>query len=107
MTEGTPRHFTTPAKITAAVAGVGLGAGIAFGLATRSKYNKCDADPIGCTSDQKDSIRRLGLAADAGFVVAAGAAIATVVLFTTSAKEPHLIVAPSSDGATVTAVGRF
>jgi hypothetical protein len=107
MSEGVPRHFTTPAKITAAVAGVGLGAGIAFGLSTRSKYNSCDADPVGCTSDQKDSIRRLGLAADAGFIVATGAAIAPIVLYATSAKEPQLIVAPSSDGATVTAVGRF
>lgn len=107
MSEGVPHHFTTPAKITAAVAAVGLGAGIAFGLSTRSKYNACDADPVGCTSDQKDSIRRLGLAADAGFIVATGAAIATVVLYATSAKEPHIIVAPSSDGATVSAVGRF
>jgi hypothetical protein len=107
MSEGVPRHFTTPAKITAAVAGVGLGAGIAFGLATRSKYNACDADPVGCTSGQKDSIRRTGLAADAGFIVATGAAIATVVLYATSAKEPQLVVAPSSDGATVSAVGRF
>lgn len=107
MTEGTPRHFTTPAKITAAVAGVGLGAGIAFGLATRSKYNSCESDPVGCTSARKDSIRGLGLAADAGFVIAAGAAIATVVLYASSAKEPRLIVAPTSDGAAVTAVGRF
>lgn len=107
MTEGVPRHFTTPAKITAAVAGVGLGAGIAFGLSTRSKYNNCEADPVGCTTDQKDSIRRLGLAADVGFIVATGAAIATVVMYATSAKEPQLVVAPTTDGATVSAIGRF
>lgn len=107
MSEGVPHHFTTPAKITAAVAAVGLGAGIAFGLSTRSKYNACDADPVGCTPGKKDSIRRTGLAADAGFIVATGAAIATVVLYATSAKEPQLIVAPTSDGAAVTAFGRF
>lgn len=107
MTEGTPRHFTKPAKITAAVAGVGLGAGIAFGLSTRSKYNSCESDPVGCTTAKKDSIRGMSLAADAGFVIAAGAAIATVVLYATSSTEPRLIVAPTSDGAAVTAVGRF
>lgn len=107
MTEGVPRHFTTPAKITAAVAGVGLGAGIAFGLSTRSKYNSCEADPVGCTTAQKDSIRRLGLVADVGFIVATGAAIATVVMYATSAKEPQLVVSPTGDGATVSAVGRF
>jgi len=107
MTEGVPRHFTTPAKITAALGVVGLGAGIAFGLTTRSRYNACE-DQLGtCTKDKRDSIRSLGLAADASFIVAIGGAIATGVLYMQSAKEPHLIVSPTADGATVSAFGRF
>jgi hypothetical protein len=107
MTDGVPRHFSTPAKITAAVAGVGLGAGIAFGLATRSRYNSCDAMPIDCTDSKKDSIRTFGILADSGYVIAAGAAIATLVLYVTSAEEPRLIVSPTPDGAAVSAFGRF
>ncbi len=107
MTEGVPRHFSTPAKITAAVAVVGLGAGIAFGITTRSRYNSCDAMPIDCTKSKKDSIRAFSLLADSGFVIAAGAAIATLVLYATSGEEPRLIVSPTSDGAAVSAFGRF
>jgi hypothetical protein len=108
MTEGVPRHFTTPAKVTAAVAVVGLGAGIAFGLQTRSKFNACDSNPNACTDSQRDSIRTFSILADAGFVIAAGAAIATVALYVTSKEEPRLIVSPTSEGgATVTALGRF
>jgi hypothetical protein len=111
MTEAQPRHFTTPAKITAAVAGVGLGVGIAAGLSTRSRYNKCDGDPVHCSEGEKDSIRRMGFLADAGFVVAIGCAITTGVLYATSAKESRLVVAPSptsdGSGATLTAFGRF
>jgi hypothetical protein len=107
MTEGVPRHFSTPAKITAAVAGVGLGAGIAFGLVTRSKYNKCEDDLLGCSDSKRDSIRTFSILADTGFVIAVGAAIATVVLYATSSEEPRLIVAPTADGATVGAFGRF
>jgi hypothetical protein len=107
MTEGVPRHFATPAKITAAVAGVGLGAGIAFGLVTRSKYNSCESDLVGCSDGKRDSIRTFSILADTGFVIAVGAAIATVVLYATSSEEPRLIVAPTADGATVGAFGRF
>ncbi len=107
MSEGVPRHVTTPTKITAAVAAVGLGAGIAFGLTTRSRYNACDTDAVNCTDGKKDSIRTFSILADSGFVIAAGAAIATVVLYATSSEEPHLIVSPMSDGAAVSAVGRF
>ena len=107
MSEGVPRHFTTPAKIIAAVAVVGLGAGIAFGLTTRSRYNSCDAMPIDCTDSKKDSIRTFSVLADSGFVIAAGAAVATLVLYVTSAEEPHLIVSPTADGAAVSAFGRF
>jgi hypothetical protein len=107
MTEGVPRHFTTPAKITAAVGAVGLGMGIAFGLSTRSKFNSCDADPNRCSDGERDTIRTFGILADTGFVIATGAAIATVVLYMTSSEEPHLIVAPTADGAAVSAFGRF
>jgi len=107
MTDGVPRHFSTPAKITAAVGVVGLGAGIAFGLSTRSKFNACDDSPATCTQGDRDSIRLRGIAADAGFAVALGGAIATVVLYVTSGEEPRLIVAPTSDGATVSALARF
>lgn len=107
MTEGVPRHFTTPAKITAAVGVVGLGAGIAFGLRMRSKYNACDANPNACSQSDRDGIRNLGIAADAGYVLAIGAAVATVVLYMTSSEEPRLIVTPTAEGAAVSAVGRF
>lgn len=110
MTEGQPRHLTTPAKITAAVSLAGLGTGIALGLATRSKYHTCENDALDCTQDQKDTIRALGLTADVGFIIAIGGAIATGVLYATSAKEPQLVVAPSptaGGGAALTVLGRF
>ena len=104
-----PRHFTTPAKVTAAVSGVGFGLGIAMGLRARSKYNDCDAAPNTCTDSQRDSIRTTGLIADAGFVIGVGAAIATVVLFVTSGEEARMVVAPATEGSggTVTLLGRF
>lgn len=107
MAPAVPRHFTTPAKITAAASLVGLGVGIGFGLKARSKYNACEADPVDCSRSDRDGIRRLGLAADAGYLVAIGSAIATTVLFATSGREAHLIVEPSTEGLTVGAVGRF
>jgi hypothetical protein len=107
MTEGTPRHLTTPAKITGAIALVGLGAGIAVGVSTRSKFERCENDPVRCTEDNRRSIRTAGALADTGFVVATGAAIATVVLYLTSSEEPRLIVTPTAEGGTVGLVGRF
>lgn len=107
MTEGAPRHFTTPAKITAAVGVVGLGAGIALGLTTRSKYHSCEDDVAACSDGNRDSIRTFGILADAGFAVAVGGAIATAVLYMTSGDEPRLIVSPTASGATVSAFGRF
>lgn len=107
MSEPVPRHFTTPAKITAGVAVGGLALGIAFGLTTRSRYDTCENNLATCTESKRDSIRTFGLLADTGFVIAAGAAIATVVLYVTSAREPHLIVTPSPEGAAVSAIGSF
>ena len=104
-----PRHFTTPAKITAAVSGVGFGLGIAMGLRARPKYNDCDDNPNTCTGSDRDSIRTTGLIADAGFVIGIGAAIATTVLFVTSGEEAHMVVAPAAEGSggTVMLLGRF
>lgn len=108
MTEGVPRHFTTSAKLTAAIGGVGLGAGIAFGLATKSKYHKCEDAGLACTKDDETTIRVLAATADIGFLVAIGGAIATTVIYMKSSEQPHLVVAPTGDGgAAVTAFGRF
>lgn len=111
MTPEVPRHFTTPAKISAGVAVVGLGVGIGMGLRARSLYGKCDSVTAMCTSDDESSIRTAALVADAGWVLAIGGAIATGVLFATSGKESRLIVAPSVEasgqGASLTAFGRF
>ena len=103
-----PRHFTTPAKITAGVAVVGLGVGIGFGLETRSRYNACEAmlETLRGRA-RRDKIRNVALIADLGFVVALGAAVATVVLYMTSGKESRLIVTPTTEGAAVSAFGRF
>lgn len=107
MTGGEPRHLTTAAYITGALVVAGLADGIGFGLGTRSKYDSCNAMPTACTNSQKSTIRHYGLAADAGFLVATGAAIATVVLYVTSEEEPHVIVSPTTSGGGITWVGRF
>jgi hypothetical protein len=108
MTGGVPRHFSTTAKITAGVGAAGLAVGVTFGLMTRSKYNSCDDNPVTCTQGKRDSISNYGLIADTGFVIALAGAVATAVLWSTSAEEPHLLVAPTTDGgASVTALVRF
>ncbi|HTR54366.1 MAG TPA: hypothetical protein VMJ10_26920 [Kofleriaceae bacterium] len=108
MTEATPRHLTLPAYITGGATIAGLGVGIAFGLATRSKYDACDDAAAPCSDGKKSTIRNFALAADAGLFVATGAAIATAVLWATSSEGPHVIVTPTPDGgAGVTAVGSF
>jgi 2-polyprenyl-6-methoxyphenol hydroxylase-like FAD-dependent oxidoreductase len=85
----------------------GLGAGIAFGLITRSRYNECEGNVRMCSTDDRDSIRTFGILADASFVLAIGGAIATTVFYMGSAEEPRVIVSPTTDGATVSAFGRF
>ncbi|MFT3696005.1 MAG: hypothetical protein QM831_22905 [Kofleriaceae bacterium] len=109
LVDGKPRHITTPAIITAGVAVVGLGAGIGFGLSARSAYKTCEGDPDHCSDDAKDSIRHKDLYADLSFGVAIAAAVATGVLFMTSAEAPHVIAAPAESGAggSVFYVGRF
>src|SRR5207237_1279776 len=79
-----------------------------LGLQTRSKYNDCDKLGLDCPQDTRDSIRRRGLVADSGFAIAAIAAGITVALFSTSATEAHLVVAPTPEGgAAVSAFGSF
>lgn len=107
MAPAVARHLTLPAKITAAVSVVGLGVGVGFGLRARSKYDTCEAVPVDCSPSDRDGIRHLGLAADAGYAVAIGAAIATAVLFATSGKEAQLVVEPSPTGVAVGAAMRF
>jgi hypothetical protein len=106
---GVARHVTTPAMITAGVAVVGVGASIAFGLSTRSKYNSCQADPVGCTQSQHDTISHYALLTDVSWIVAAAAVIGTGVFYATSGEAPHIIAAPaeSGTGATVSWSGRF
>lgn len=110
-TPATPRHFTTASLATGGAAVAGLGVGIAFGLITRSKYDACSHD-VACSAHTDDprrgTIRTDAAIADAGFVVATGAAIATAVMWATSGESPHVMVAPSPEGGvTLTAVGRF
>ena len=104
---GEPRHFTLPSLITGGVAVAGLGVAIGFGLGARSKYNSCDANPDTCTSSNKSSISTFDHVADAGWIIATGAAIATIVMFATSGEAAHLVVTPMAEGAAVTAFGRF
>lgn len=109
MTPAVPRHYTTAAKITTGLAVAGLGLGLGFGLAARSQFNECDVEPVapfGC-DEKHDSIQRRALIADAGFAVAIGGTVATIVLIATSGKESRLIVEPTPGGAAVSAIGRF
>lgn len=109
VTGQVPRHVTVPAMITGGVAVVGLGVAIGFGLETRSKYNECNADPR-CYADdpRRDTIRHDGVIADIGSIVAAGGAIATLVLYATSGDTGKVIVAPRPEGgATASLIGRF
>ncbi len=108
VTGATSRHMTLPAMVTAGVAVVGLGVGIGFGLKTRSLYNDCDQDPSCGTHDsRRDTIRRDALIADAGYVVAAGGVIATVIFYATSASTPVEIAPRPEGGATALWTGRF
>jgi hypothetical protein len=109
LVDGRPRRITLPAMLTGGAAVVGLGVGIGFGLSARSKYSTCEANKNTCTDKQKDTIRHHDLYADLGWVAAIGAAVATGVIFATSAEAPHVIAAPTETGAgaSVSYVGRF
>jgi len=108
MVGGEPKHLTTPAYISGGVAIVGLGLGAVMGLQARSKYNDCQEHAATCTTSQKDTIRTYDHVADLGWGLAAAGAITTVVLYATSGVEPHLEVAPTTNGgAAVTYFGSF
>jgi hypothetical protein len=105
---GVPRHLTTTTYITGGVAFVGLGLGAVMGLQARSKYNDCEAHAGTCTDSQKSTIRNYDHIADLGWGLAAAGAITTVVLYATSGVEPHVEVAPTTNGgAAVTYFGSF
>lgn len=102
------RHLTPTTWTLAAVAAVGLGAGTAFGLSTRSAYLACERD--GCDDARRDTVRTRGLVADASFGVAALAAIAGAVLYLRSSPtEARVGVQPVAGGAGAALVvgGRF
>ena len=109
MTEEIPRHFTTPAYVTAGIAVVGLGVGIGFGIRTKGLYNDCDQPSAPCSDAQEDKIRNSALIADIGWVAGIGGAVATAILYATSGSESRLVVSPNAEGGgmTLTAVGRF
>jgi hypothetical protein len=111
MSQAVPRHYTTGAKVMTGLAVAGLGVGVGFGLSARSQFKACDAEPpnpapVGCDG-KHDSIRRRALIADAGYAVAIGGTIATVVLIAISGKESRLVVEPTPQGVAVSALGRF
>ena len=110
MSTVVPRHFTLPAYLTAGATAVGLGTGVALGLATRTRYDDCTNQAHqgnACSQSKKDAIRRLALVADAGWLVAIGGTIATAVLYATSGESSHVIVEPIRSGVAITAAGSF
>jgi hypothetical protein len=110
MSEPVPRHFTLPAYLTAGATLVGLGVGASLGLDARGRYDDCTVQAgngIACSQARRDAIRRIDLAADAGWAIAIGGTIATAILYATSSEASHVIVEPVPGGAAVTASGRF
>src|SRR5262249_48631615 len=88
---GQPRHVTIPAMITAGVGVVGVGLVVGFGLEARSKFNPCNDDPNHCDQAMRETIHHWTLATDFSLAIAAGAAIATGILYATSAEAPHVV----------------
>jgi hypothetical protein len=110
MSDPVSRHFTVPSYITTGATVVGLGVGLSLGLDARTRYTDCTAqarDGTACSQSRKDTIRRIALVADAGWVLALGGTIATAILYATSGEASHVIVEPVPGGAAVTASGRF
>lgn len=109
MTPAVGRHYTTGAKIMTGVALAGIGVGVGFGLSARSKFNRCDVDPMAPTGcdEEHSGIRTRALVADIGYAVGIAGAITAITLVAISGKESKLIVKPSAEGAVVSAVGRF
>jgi hypothetical protein len=110
MSEPVARHFTLPAYLTTGATLVGIGVGLSLGLDARTRYNDCTSQAhagTACSQGRKDAIRRVALAADAGWLVAIGGTIATAILYATSGEASHVVVEPVPGGAAVTASGRF
>ncbi|HEY0194763.1 MAG TPA: hypothetical protein VGC42_26805 [Kofleriaceae bacterium] len=110
MSPAIPRHFTVPSYITGGATIAGVAVGVFVGLSARSKYKDCErqaAADMACSDGRKSSIRTTDLIADAGWLVAIGGAVATAVLFATSAESSHLIVEPTANGVALTAIGTF
>ena len=110
MAPAVPRHFTLPSYLTAGATAVGLATGISFGLVVRGRYRDCEsaaANGVACSSGRRDSIRRLALLADAGWLLAIGGTITTAVIYATSDESPHVLVEPMPGGAAISAVGSF
>jgi hypothetical protein len=110
MSEAVPRHFALPSYLTVAGTAVGLGAGVTFGLITRQRYGDCEVQAhagSACTQSRKDTIRRLALLSDAGWVLAIGGTVASAVLYATSGESSHVIIEPTPGGAAVSAIGSF
>lgn len=109
----TPRAMTAPAWIAAGTGGAALAAGAILGLSARSTYRRCDRAEGGCSDGELDGLERRALFADISFGVAAGAAIATVVLYLRSGGDPieaqpaPVQVTPTRGGATIGVSGRW
>lgn len=109
----TPREMTLPAWITAGTTGVALTAGAILGISARSKYKHCDTVAGGCSDGELDGLERRALFADISFGVAAGAAVATIVLYLRSGGDPietqpvPVQVAPTTGGAVIGISGRW
>ena len=104
MSPEIPRHFTSTTYVIAGAGVAGLGFGVGFGLAARSRYNKCDSSGT-CGETDRDGIRKRTIIADVGFAFALGGAVTTAILFATSGKESHVVVSPTTNGVSV--LGRF
>lgn len=108
MSEGVPRHFTVPSLITAGVGVVALGISVGFAIDSSSKFSTCKNNVYDCTQADRDAIRDAALIADVAGAIALGGAVATVVMYMTSAKEAHVIVEPTpGGGAAASWFGRF
>ncbi len=110
MTAPAPRHFSLASYLTAGATLVGLGVGVGFGLRAGDQYDDCEARaPRGgqCSSDERDTLQRTALIADAGWLLAVGGTIATAVLYATSGESAHILVSPTQSGVSVSATGTF
>ncbi len=104
---GRPRHVTRAQVLVASAGVVGLGVMVGFGLEAGSHYRACNADPNNCDKNERSTISNLALTSDIGLAVAASAAIATAILYATSAEAPHVAPMATPGGAGVSWTGRF